>query len=226
MAVGQRLRGWNAVLVVVVLGCLVANQTRANLLAAVLLFLVLLRPVRAGENPGRTRMAFGAAILVILVAPFFAESRLSGQSSADRLSTQGHLQEWETGWRQIQAKPLGTGLGTAPGVGDRYTSQAVISDNSYLQVGAELGVFTMVLFVTLLGATLRKLASEPSQLGRAMFAVGCGLAFAGMFHHVWITYALPWAFWGGAALCLPGRRRQALGLEPVSSFGSIDDTHP
>ena len=222
MAIGQRLRGWNITATVILLGCLLANQTRADLLGAVLLFLVLLRPQRAAENPGRARMAFVAALLVIVAAPFFSETRLSSESEADRLSTQGHLDEWEAGWRQIQAKPLGTGLGTAPGVGDRYTNQAVISDNSYLQVGAELGVFTMALFVILLVALFRRLAKETSDLARAMFAIGCGLALAGMFHHVWITYALPWAFWGGAALCLPARRR----LESDELVDRIPDQLP
>jgi 4-amino-4-deoxy-L-arabinose transferase-like glycosyltransferase len=88
----------------------------------------------------------------------------------------------------------------------------IISDNSLLQVGNELGVVMMVFFIVILVVTLRRLAKtargdpENDLAAGAMLAI-LGLIVSGQFHHVFQTFAVSWLVWGMAGLGLAAAAR-------------------
>ena len=107
------------------------------------------------------------------------------------------------------------GLGTAPSLAVRLdNAPVVISDNSILQVGNELGVAMMGLFVVVLVAVVIRLwradrEEPPNRLTRAARLALIGLILAGQLHHVLQTFAVTWPLWALAGLALrgpPGRR--------------------
>lgn len=97
-------------------------------------------------------------------------------------SYQARLIKWRTALKDIDAKPLGHGLGTTGTVQKRYgefsTIGSVDVDNSYLKVAFEQGFFVLVLFgasmvLLLLGLARRGLVSlDPARAGPAIAACG------------------------------------------------------
>ena len=154
------------------------------------------------------------AALALLV-PVVGKSRVSGAQGGSASAT-AHTHEFAHGLTALTRHPLGTGLGTAAGTGQRFQiAQAVTSDNSVLQVGNELGVAMMVLFILLYIEVLRALGAAASEapdgaLPRGMQAVMIGLAVVGMLHHVFVYLPVAWIAWGGAGLALGIAERERL----------------
>jgi hypothetical protein len=87
-----------------------------------------------------------------------------------------------------------------------------VSDNSLIQVGVELGIGMLVLFLAVLGFVLwgltRAARAGPAGRGRlspATLAGGARLALVGLlvtgqFHHVFQTFSTTWPLWAFAGL--------------------------
>jgi O-antigen ligase len=105
---------------------------------------------------------------------------------------------------------LGRGLGTAPGIGERFKVQGhLTTEDAYLQVGNEIGVLSMLSFLGLLLSTIVALArrarsADPDGLATAMCAAGVGLFVGGFFLHIWLDFATALTFWALAGLALGG----------------------
>src|SRR5205814_161542 len=89
---------------------------------------------------------------------------------------------------------------------------------SYVQVGNELGILAMLVFVVLLVALLpalrRGAMADPSNPLCAGVRGACiGLIVAGLFHHVWIDFPVSWTFWMTAGLALGVSDRLTVGLQ-------------
>ncbi len=147
-------------------------------------------------------------------------SIFSSSSSAD--DNQSHIQRTWAGFNDVVAHPAGRGLGANPGSGVRFhTTNALISENSYLQVGTELGVAGMVLFILMYLALLRELwrrARDPGpggELPAAMFAAAGGLLVGSFFIHVWTSFPVALAFWGLSGVVAPARVEPAPDAVPV-----------
>lgn len=191
---------------------LVATLTRSSLLGALVLTAITLHMGVKRLRPGRVQLGIALALGAVLIAPLAGSSTIADRASSTfsgDTSAAGHKSSSLAAVRDIAAKPLGRGLGTSPSVGQRFDVGArVTSENAYLQVGAELGVGTMVVFVLLVLALLRALrrraALDPGGGTGAsvLLAAGSGLALAGMFLHVWLDLPTALTFWSlaGAAL--------------------------
>jgi Kef-type K+ transport system membrane component KefB len=100
------------------------------------------------------------------------------------------------------------GMGTTFDLQTRFNVQGRFSsDNSFLQVGDELGFLMMIFFLVLNFSVLRRLRRRQATdattgLPQALFAAGAALALVGMLHHVWLGYGVAWGFWGLAGLAL------------------------
>jgi hypothetical protein len=120
------------------------------------------------------------------------------------------------------------GLGDQPGTAARSVQTAHIiyggnvSDNSILQVGDELGVQALLPWLAMMGLVLwefkRRGRNDPfaTALGLGLL----GIVIAGLYHHVFLTYPVPWTIWGGAGLALsvhraPYEPSQATNLSPA-----------
>lgn len=194
--------------------------TRSAILGGVLAMLLAptLRPETRG--PGRQRLGILLVVAALLAVPIVGTgtlqhrfaSILGNTGGAEEVDTQGHIRGIQQGIRIVIARPLGLGLGANPTTGGRYgTSNAVTTEDSYLQVGAELGVLPMVAFICLYSATLVRLrrrsrapdeGDEMAGLAGAMWLAGLGLLVTGFFLHVWTSFPVALGFWGLAGVAI------------------------
>lgn len=190
---------------------LLLTQTRSAILGALLVAILAFQPAAGRGRHWRTQVALLLAALALVAIPAAIGSGLtervaSADNSSDQ-STTGHVAGFSDGVDTIGRHPLGLGLGTGAGTGQRFDVQGdVIAENNYLEVGDELGVLPMLIFVALTVALLvslrRASREDPDPLITAMWTAGVGLAVAAWFLQTWSDFAVAWTFWGlaGAAL--------------------------
>jgi O-Antigen ligase len=215
-----RLRGVAAWCAVLTGTALLFTQTRAALIGAVVIGIVAIRPA-AGRTPQR-RLQFGlllvAAALVAL--PVAAATGLSGRvtspASGDEQTAADHVQSFWEGVHTIGDHPFGQGLATSAGAGQRFqTKSTVVAENNYLQMGIELGVGAMVLFIVLTVVLLRRLRAAVEWTadlgGGAVRAMGLALAIGALFLQPWGDLPTAWTFWSlaGAVLGMAAARAAA-----------------
>lgn len=129
------------------------------------------------------------------------ESSTSIQSSnAARTS---YLQQ---GVKDIINEPLGRGPGTAGPASVRNNQQTRIAENYYLQIGQEVGIAGLLLFVGIAGLTAKALwCRRQHALAQVLFASLAGLAVINLMSHAWTDDTISLLWWGlaGAAMTLP-----------------------
>lgn len=198
-------------LLVAIGGTIFASQTRANLLGLGVMALLAMAPRRESLT-NQLRVIAIVLLAVVAFIPSLASSRLGG-AGASGSSTEGHVDEIRGGIELLQAYPLGFGLGTAPSVAVRDEgAPLIISDNSLLQVGNELGAVMMVFFIVILVALVRQLGKTARGDPENDLAAGArlalvGLLVAGQLHHVFQTFAISWLVWAMAGLGLAASAR-------------------
>jgi hypothetical protein len=128
---------------------------------------------------------------------------------------------------------MGRGLGTQPGVGDRFRVQTgLTSENAYLQVGNELGILTMMVFIAMVLMTIRRLkhatALDPSSsLTSAVRSAAIGYAIGGLFLHVWIYLPVSITLWSLAGVVIGAAERRGHGPYTTGEpFLSASDGYP
>jgi hypothetical protein len=100
----------------------------------------------------------------------------------------------------IADNPLGSGSGSA-GPASFYDNNPKISENYYLQIGQELGVAGMVLFVCILWLTAKNFWRNKEKLiPRVLLASLVGLSVANLFLHAWAQDEIALIWWGLAGL--------------------------
>jgi hypothetical protein len=234
IAIDRAARGGARLSLIVATGAigmgLVVSRTRVDLIAAGIIVLLLLRPAPRHVAAARARVGLLIALGVILVAPFQIGTRITGGEGGSA-SSGAHVDEFVGGLERIEHEPRGFGLGTNPNVGARFgLAQTYISDNSYLQVGNELGVVMMAVFLALVISilvALRRADRAPphphhsAPLAGPVFAVGIGLSFVAMLHQVWLSIPVSWLFFAVAGVALSRDDHEPVVPEPVA--GWVDD---
>lgn len=213
-------------------GALLLTQTRSAILAAVVVAFLGLVPTAGRTRYWRTQVAILLAGLALLAVPVALSTGLTNRVAAsgtksDNSST-GHISRFFLGLDTIGHYPLGLGLGTGAGTGQRFQVKSdVIAENNYLEVGDELGVLPMLIFIALTAALLlrlRRAAREhPDPLLTAMWTGGAGLAVAALFLQPWSVFEVAWTYWGlaGAALGLAHRRVRAPSRAPRRATAAV-----
>jgi hypothetical protein len=187
--------------------------TRSAVLALVILALVVVGRRTQSTGAARARFAVLLGLALILAAPIVANTalgqRTSGAATGTDASSQEHFTALGSGVTSLAEHPLGLGLGTSPGEAERFgATSRVTAENAYLEVGNELGVPMMIIYVVLLASALRALGRVATGDGDRAFladwlrAAGIALAIGGLFLHVW-NFELAATFWAGVALALP-----------------------
>lgn len=186
--------------------------TRSAVLAAAVLVLSttwLLPKTVASRRIRSAVTSVGAVVAGLWLASSVGlVERFTASIEGSDPSTVAHVARTSNGWDQLLAHPLGLGLATGPTASGRIASDArVLSENAYLQVGLEVGVIGMVLFLAfvlavVVAAARRGRTIRDSILPGAIAAAGAGLVVGGMFLHVWTNFATAWTFWGLAGLAL------------------------
>lgn len=230
VAVQQLLRPrpglWGLPCAAVLAGGLLVTFTRSAILGAIVVCFVALRARRSGAPARRARLALILAAAIVIAVPVAARTGLGARTSTaleNQGSTADHLRGLTTGVKTMIDEPLGLGLGTQPGVGDRFaTATKLTSENAYLQIANELGVVALGLFVALLVLLLRRLRvaaseSDDDPMAGAWHSAAVALVVGGMFLHIWNDFTMAWSFWAGAGIVLGLTTRAGAALKVVSS---------
>jgi hypothetical protein len=201
------------------------TQTRSAIVAALVVAFIAFQPAAGRKRHWRTQLAILVAALAVLAVPAALSTglakRVMGATNNSDHSSAAHVSAFWTGVHNIEAHPLGLGLGTSAGIGQRFASQGgnvVIPENDYLEVGIELGFLPMLLFAVLsvaLVLSLRRAArSRPDAVIAGAWAAAAGLAVAAWFLQTWLDFSVAWTVWGlaGAALgpSLAGARERVV----------------
>jgi hypothetical protein len=220
-------RTLDMVLLAAVGAAIFASQTRANIAALGVMLLLALAPGGKRALASRMRIVAIAALAAVALIPSLASSRLGGAEES-AASSEGHLNEIQFGLEVLKTHPLGLGLGTAPAVAVRAEgTPLVISDNSLLQVGNELGVAMMIFFIVIVGAVVVRLGQAARDGPDDDLATGARLAIVGLFlagqlHHVFQTFSISWTVWAAAGLGLAHLSRVRSSSEDADVSGGYD----
>lgn len=195
---------------------LFASQVRADAVAALVIFLVALMPGMGRPVLARWGFVLVIAIGAALVVPALGGTHFSGGKNSGS-STTGHVRELNYGFDQMFKTPLGLGLGDNPVTANRFISPgsgSFTSDDSYLQVGDELGLAAMIPWLVFVFGTLIALfrrARAPSSAAAVAALALAGVLVAGLFHHVFLNFSTAWTLWplAGLALKAEGERSAA-----------------
>jgi hypothetical protein len=209
----------------------IVTLTRSAIIALLIVTVVLLRQGFRRLSPGRTRLMLGAVLVAVVLLPLAGSStpvqRIGATFSSSDQSTTDHRNSLQIGLDTLRQSPLGLGLGTAPAIGDRFNvAGRVTSENAYLQVGNEVGIETMAVFLAMLAVLLVRLRRAAAFGGAdgawatAAFAAGSGLAIGGLFLHIWADFPTAVVFWAVGGLCIGAydRRPSATGPRPPGAF--------
>jgi hypothetical protein len=200
---------------------LVLTETRSAILGGVIAIALSVHLAFRRQAAARMRLVLltvGAALLII---PLTAHSDLRTRfdsifNHTSSVDNQAHITRTQSALHQVLDQPAGKGLGANPTTGVRYsTGNLTISENSYLQVGSELGWAGMAAFVLMYLALLRKAVSVArkrsvgSSLSGGIWLAGAGLFVGGFFLQVWTSLPVSLTYWGlaGAAFGADAYRR-------------------
>ena len=174
-----------------------------TLVAAVATILLIL--------PKKLAWAFAAASLIIAIGvgiwgrdAVLRQSKLQYYLLHGRLfesqvqgSSASHFAAITHGLAEMRAHPLGLGLGTA-GPASEQSASVIITENYYLQVGIEIGILGLSLFLIILGLLAKDLWSlrEGSTLAIPLLGALLGLSAVNLFLHGWTDSSTALIFWG------------------------------
>ena len=200
--VGARLlrgdgRTFDGIAAAVCVLCTCLTFTRSAIALLPVLGLVL--AIGSGRLTRHIGPLLTGAIGLAVVASFFGvgDQVASGFDSSDP-RTASHIEALGNATERVIANPLGSGLGTVAGVGDRFDVEGALAttENFYLQQGTEVGVLGAAVFLVLVAllcqVVLERARSDPD--GLALGAAG-GLtcvALGGMALHTFANIPVTW----------------------------------
>jgi hypothetical protein len=124
-------------------------------------------------------------------------------SSAPESSNYGHRAALERAVKDVAHHPLGSGVGTAGPQSVYNKDLPRIAENYYLQIGQEIGIAGMILFIAIITLVLMELYHRKDDpMALALFASLLGLSMVGLLSHVWTDDTLAYIWWGLAGISL------------------------
>ena len=130
----------------------------------------------------------------------------SNSSTSLRSSNAERLRAMENGAQDILRQPFGTGPGTAGPASFRNNHPPRIAENYFLQVGQEVGVIGMALFIAINILVARGLWQKRSdQLAQLLLASLIGLTFVNLLSHAWTDDTISYIWWGLAGVAIAPR---------------------
>lgn len=117
----------------------------------------------------------------------------------------------ERGLQGIAEKPLGHGPGTAGLASIQNPEGSFLTENYYIQIGYEIGVIGLALFLALhVWIYLQLRRRQPDDLTRALLATFWGYMLINMLLHIWSNEAVATQWWllVGAAITAAAMRPQ------------------
>lgn len=124
-------------------------------------------------------------------------------SLSNKSSNTARVQALKEGWHDIIHQPFGRGPGTAGPASTRNNHPARIAENYYLQLGQELGLLGLGLFVAINTVVAIYLwCCRQNALARILFFSLIGLTLVNMVSHAWTDDTLAYLWWGLAGIAL------------------------
>ena len=122
-------------------------------------------------------------------------------------SDQLHVYFIEKGVNGVMQKPTGYGPGTAGIVSIQNENGGTLTENYYIQIAHEVGVFGLLIFVMAWGYVIKLLVQAKSVLGTTLIASACAYAVMAMVMHLWSNEAVATQWWllAGVAVGLKER---------------------
>lgn len=133
----------------------------------------------------------------------FHTNELSSSSS----SNQQRAEALKSAVRDIYHQPFGGGVGSAGPASPRNTKGlARIAENFYLQIGQELGIVGLGLFIAVIFTIGHRLWRRRADiLPRVFLASLIGLSVVNLTLHTWADDTLAYVFFGAVGFCLATR---------------------
>lgn len=152
----------------------------------------------------RFGVAIAAGVLVIafgayaLRDQYFVQNVVfhSDESTvAEMDSNDLHASFAQKGLEGIADQPLGHGPGTAGIVSIQNPNGSFLTENYFVQIGYEIGVLGLLLFVGVLGLLQKKLMAQKHVLAVTLFATWFGFLLMAMVAHLWTNEAVAVEWW-------------------------------
>lgn len=129
----------------------------------------------------------------------------SNSSTSVVSSNSARLTAIKNATSDVLHQPLGGGTGTAGPASFRNDHPARIAENYYLQIGQEVGILGMLLFIGINALVGRQLwFQRKDSLSKILLASLVGLTFVNLLSHAWTDDTLAYLWWGLAGIaCAP-----------------------
>ena len=137
-------------------------------------------------------------------------------TTARQSSNQGHASALSAGLRDVAHQPLGRGTGTAGPASVYNNHQTRLAENYFLQIGQEVGLLGLLLFVLINGGVGYLLWSHRADpLALSLFASLVGLTVINLLSHAWADDTLAYIWWGFAGIAMAPRAVLADRVKPA-----------
>jgi len=124
-----------------------------------------------------------------------------GDSSLNEGSNDKHWEATAKGIADVVRHPLGSGPGSAGPASFYNTSGTNVSEDYYVQIAQEVGVFGLALFVAICWFTVRDIVRRiPDVLPAALLASFVGISLINILLHGWADDPLSITWWALAGL--------------------------
>lgn len=126
----------------------------------------------------------------------------SSSSTSSVTSNEARLQAVKAGALDVIHQPLGRGVGTAGPASFRNTEhQPRIAENYFLQIGQEVGVLGIAIFISINALVIKQLwRSRQQLLAKILLASFAGITFVNLVSHAWTDDTLAYLWWGLAGI--------------------------
>lgn len=127
----------------------------------------------------------------------------SSESAAPQSSNEVRAQALKQGVVDIADEPIGRGPGTAGPASFRNDNRPRIAENYFLQIGQEVGVLGMALFIAISAIVAMQLwAKRNQQLVKVLLISLAGITVVNLVSHAWADDTLSYLWWGLAGVAL------------------------
>ena len=223
VAVGLRVKKsqlfWAARLVATLI-VLFFTYSRSAWLGAILAILIILGKYYKQQLTRRRLVAVGAATVSVFIALTFGlrhndrfqntffhtdeHSTSRDSSNADRTSA------LKSGLKDLWHQPWGGGPGTAGPASVRSNHGVRLAENYFIQIGQEIGILGMLVFVAINILVAAALWRQTDDLSVALAASLVGLSLINMLSHAWADDSLSLVWWGLAGIALARSPKPAI----------------
>lgn len=145
----------------------------------------------------------GGSLLLTMRHQYFVQNVIEHSDKSTSLPSSNvlHVKQAELGLEWIKQKPLGQGPGTA-GLVSVHNSSSLITENYYIQIGYEVGILGLALFLAINVFVYKKLLAHSSGLTAILLASFWGYVVMNMLLHTWSNEAVAVQWWLLAGLAL------------------------